>query len=78
MVSKTSEKGRRLPWKRTLNLLVHSDDITDVLWRKFVAPSGQAGKPRGEGDAQNSCRVHCGCPQGVWTPVVPGEGLHND
>ena len=21
----------------------HSDDITDVLWRKFVAPSGQAG-----------------------------------
>ena len=23
----------------------HSDDITDVLWRKFVAPSGQAGRP---------------------------------
>ena len=23
----------------------HSDDITDVLWRKFVAPSDQAGRP---------------------------------
>ena len=23
----------------------HSDDITDIIWRKFVAPSGQAGRP---------------------------------
>ena len=23
----------------------HLDDITDVIWRKFVAPSGQAGRP---------------------------------
>ena len=42
----------------------HSDDITDVLWRKFVA--------------QNNGRIHFGCPQGVWFPVGPGEGLHND
>ena len=37
-----------------------------------------SGETSGEGDTQNSCRVHFGCPQGVWSPVVPGEGLHND
>jgi len=23
----------------------HSDDVTDIIWRKFVAPRSQAGRP---------------------------------
>ena len=56
----------------------HSDDSTDIIWTKFVAPSGQAEKPSGGGDTLNSGRRHLGCPPGVWSPVGPGEGLRND
>ena len=56
----------------------HSDYITDILWKKFVAPSGQAGRPVEKAIPRTVVGYILDVPQGVWPPVVQGEGLHND